>query len=92
MGSCLAARNPATSLDETVEAAAQVRWWISQSQPVVNGSSSLGDTIVYSIFDARGISTGPLRQNVALDLEAIVTPLDEFVDDFGDFYTQTPSL
>ncbi|MCA9794440.1 MAG: hypothetical protein KC910_21680, partial [Candidatus Eremiobacteraeota bacterium] len=82
--------DPKLGLDQTVASVGEMHWWLAQAMPLERGSASLSDMLARSIFDARGIETGPWKRGVLPDLEAFVTEQGDFAKGYGQLFESAP--
>ncbi len=84
------AMDPNLPVEETVKTVGEMQWWLSQTTPFKRGSASATEALTRGVLDARGIQTAAYHQGLSPDLEAFVTPLDEFVKRYPNFFIAPP--
>ena len=75
------------SIDTKTLLISQIGWWYYQLMPYTRGSGAIGNVVVQSLFDYSGIKNSPYKEGVSPDLEALVSPLQEYVKNFSEFFT-----
>lgn len=75
-----------------LDGAAQLHWWFSQLMPYRRGSAAVADMLVRTLLDAHGLSTGPWAPGVAPDVEALVEPLEHYVQIYPTLFAEPPLL
>lgn len=75
-----------------LDGVAQLHWWFSQLMPYRRGSAAVADMLVRTVLDAHGLSTGPWAPGVAPDVEALVEPLDHYVQIYPTLFAEPPLL
>lgn len=88
LGQLVKSDHSVNSKDAKVLLIAQIGWWFSQMMPYTRGSASIGIGLLQSLFDFSGIKNSPYKEGVAPDLEALVTPLPTYVENFSEFFVE----
>ncbi len=71
---------------------AEIRWILAHSTPWERGSDAISNTFIRSIYKAAGIKAYPLKRGVSLDLEAYCTNLDEYKNNFANYFIKKPEI
>ena len=69
---------------------AEIHWYFTQVMPYRNGSAGIADVLTKTIYESLGVQVSPWKKGIAPDLEALVTPLDEFVKNYESYFTKSP--
>ncbi len=77
-------------LHQTLENVARFHWLMVQAMPFQRGSAGIADMASRVLLDAAGIKTGPWRAGLAPDLEALVTPLESFTQNYAQLFETHP--
>lgn len=84
----LAKSGPSSDLiDSKTLLISQIGWWYFQAMPYTRGSGSIGNALLQSLFDFSGVKNSPYKEGVSPDLEALVTPLPKYAENFSSFLT-----
>lgn len=78
-------------LKQTLETVAEIHWWFAQMCPYQRGSAGIGDMMTKVLLDSAGIQSSPWRPELAPDMEALVTPLQEYIRNYAGFFETPPS-
>jgi hypothetical protein len=73
-------------LQEAIGKVAEMQWWFSQAMPYARGSAAIGDVLSKLAFKKLGIKVPPYKIRTAPDLEAFVTPLPKFVQNYASLF------
>lgn len=71
---------------------AQMHWFLAQLMPCQRGSAGITDVLTKSIYESLGIQVHPWKAGLAPDLEAFVRPLDDYVDNYTNFFDKPPEI
>jgi hypothetical protein len=71
---------------EIVEAAAEFQWWGSNMMPFERGSGAVIDAITKALLRAKGVESGMAKIGVALDVEAMVTPMSTYIKRYTSLF------
>ena len=77
-------------LNQTVEQVAQMHWLLAHAMPYLRGSAGIADMFTKAIFDAKGIHVSRWKEGLAPDLEALVTPLSEYIRQYASLFETKP--
>ncbi|OGI01119.1 MAG: hypothetical protein A2Y25_09995 [Candidatus Melainabacteria bacterium GWF2_37_15] len=69
---------------------AEIHWYFTQLMPYRNGSAGITDVLTKTIYESLNIQVSPWKKGIAPDLEALVTPLDEFTKNYENYFTKPP--
>lgn len=75
------------SLNEKI---GKFHWYFTNIRPYERGSAGIADVVAKSIYESAGVQISPFKKNVAPDLEAMVTPLDEYMKNYSNLYKKPP--
>lgn len=75
-------------IEEKTLLISQIGWWYFQLMPYTRGSGAIGVALLQSLFDYSGIRNSPYKDGISPDLEALVTPLPQYAENFQGFYTK----
>ena len=78
-------RNEET-LRHTTEQIAEMHWWLAHSMPYCRGSAGIADMFSKVLFDATGIEVPCWKNGLAPDMEAFITPLSEYKEQYHHFF------
>jgi avirulence protein len=70
---------------------AEIHWMLAHAVPTGGDSAVRSETAVRAIARATGTELPPFRKGVIADLEAFVTPLDQFKNTYASFFEQPNS-
>ncbi|MBA3994889.1 MAG: hypothetical protein C0469_15320 [Cyanobacteria bacterium DS2.3.42] len=79
-------------LKQITRRVAELEWLSVQSADYWQGSSELAQMRSRALFDAAGVETGRFKKGVNPGLEALTTPLSEFVANYEKMYENPPRL
>lgn len=71
---------------------AEIRWLLAHSMPWERGSDSISNIFIRSIYKSMGIKTYPIKKGISLDLEAFCTPLNEYKQNFENYFEKPPII
>ena len=71
---------------------AEIRWVLAHATPWKRGSDAISNTLIRSIYKAIGIKTSPLKRGVSLDLEAYCTNLNDYKENFANYFIKKPEI
>ncbi len=82
-------RQPKTPeiLERITEKIAQIHWLTVQAMPFNRGSAGITDLTTKTLFEYMGVQTSPWKKGLAPDLEAFVLPLDEYVKNYKNLFS-----
>jgi avirulence protein len=69
-----------------MSALAEIHWMLAHAVLEGQGHAAISETAVRSIAHATGAALPPLRKGVRPDLEAFITPLDQFKKKYSSFF------
>jgi hypothetical protein len=75
-----------------LDGVAQIHWWFSQAMPYRRGSAAIGDMLTKAVLEFHQLSTPCWRAGVAPDLEALCSPLEEYVERYPDLFITPPTF
>ena len=82
------ADNAQTILNYTAEC----EWFSAQSWKYAPGCAGIAQLKTRATLDFAGIHNGRYKENLDPNLEALVMPLEEFVQNFSSFFESPPSV
>ena len=80
------------SLTDVNTSIAEIRWILAHVTPWERGSDAISNTFIRSLYKAMGIKTYPLKKGVSLDLEAYCTNLEDYKQNFSNYFTKKPKI
>ncbi len=63
-----------------------IHWCIAQSMPFKRGSAAIADAYAKSLFEGLNIQVAPWKEGLSPDMEAFITPLDEYSKKYKTFF------
>ena len=81
----VASATPAQRLNQLAE----MHWLLAHAMPDYRGSAAKSELAIRSMAMALDMELPPFREHIAPDLEAFVTPLDEFVSKYAREFFET---
>ncbi len=81
-------KNP--SCDDVMRSCAIIQWLIAQETPYYRGSDSIANLLTKSIMHANRIHISPVKSGISLDFEAFDTDLDEYIENYPNFFKERP--
>lgn len=83
-------KNP--TLSDINRSCAIIQWLIAQENPYIRGNDSIANVLTKSIYNAYNINISPLKKGVSLDFEAFYSDMDEYINNYPDFFEKAPSF
>lgn len=80
------AKHPETGTEDTINAVAELHWWLAHGMPFNRGSAGITDALTKAIFYAKGIFPGRWRSDVSPDIKAFHTTLGQFVEQYRSLF------
>jgi len=80
------------SLDPINKKVAEIHWHLVQDAPYLRGTAGISDVTTKTIYEALGVQVSPWKKGLAPDLEALVTPLDDFVEKYPKMFEKMPQV
>lgn len=74
------------SIDTKALLISQIGWWFFQVMPYTRGNGGIGNALLQSLYDFSSIKNSPYKEGLSPDLEALVTPLPIYAENFSDFF------
>ena len=71
-----------------IDMLSQIHWWLSHLMPYRRGSAAISDMLIRSLFESRGVVPGPWRPGVLPDVEALVTPLEKYIEQYKSLFCE----
>lgn len=71
---------------------AELHWYMANSTPYGRGSAGITDILIKSIYESMNIQVDAWKKGLAPDLEAFVTPLDEFIEKYPTYFSSPPKF
>lgn len=68
----------------------KLHWLLIQTMPFDRGSAGISDVITKILFEVKNIQVSKWRKNIAPDMEALVTPMEEYQKRYVDFFDTPP--
>ena len=81
-------KNP--SCQDVMRSCAIIQWLIAQETPYYSGSDSIANLLTKSIMHAYGVHISPIKSGISLDFEAFDTDLDEYINNYPNFFKEKP--
>ncbi len=72
--------------EQALEALASMHWDLAQNTFYRRGSAAISEMLIHGIARAHGILIGGIKPGIMPDLEAIMTPKEEFVKNYKNFF------
>ena len=69
---------------------ATMHWLLAHAMPYLRGSAGIADMFTKAVLDAKGIEVSPWKPGLAPDLEALVTPLPQFIQQYASYFEKAP--
>jgi hypothetical protein len=80
------------NLEDAIQRIASIHWWMIQALPFNGGAAGITDMLTKTLFKHLGIQTSKWRPGIAPDLEALTTPLEEYVHNYPTFFQKPLEL
>ncbi len=80
-----------TSPAQRLNRLAEMHWLLAHAMPDYRGSAAKSELAIRSMAMALDMELPPFREHIAPDLEAFVTPLDEFISKYASEFFETES-
>lgn len=74
------------NLTEAINKVATIHWWMIQALQFTGGAAGISDMLTKTLFKHLGIQTSKWRPNIAPDMEALTTPLNEYIQNYPSFF------
>ena len=71
-----------------IDMLSQIHWWLSHLMPYRRGSAAISDMLIRSLFESSGVVPGPWRPGVLPDVEALVTPLEKYIEQYKSLFCE----
>lgn len=71
---------------------AELHWYLANATPYERGSAGIIDVLTKSIYESANIQTSPWKEGLSPDMEAFVTPLNEFVEKYPSYFESLPKF
>lgn len=79
------------NLNKATKHIAEVHWWLAHGMFFYRGNAGIADMYTKILFDSLGIDVESWK-NISPDMEAFVTPLDEYIKNYPDFFMKRPNF
>ena len=71
---------------------AEIRWIMAHSTPWERGSDAISNVFMRVLYKTFGIKTYPSAKGISFDMEAFCTNLNEYKQNFPNFFVKPPSV
>jgi Avirulence protein len=85
-----AALEPGLAPQEHLRAMGDLHWLLAHAMLDARGSAAKSEMLVRAVGYAVGIELPPFARGIVPDLEAFLTPREEFADHYGQLFTRPP--
>lgn len=86
------AMNPKLSVKESLETVGELHFYSAHAMPYARGSAAVSDMTSRAILDAKGIKSGPWKDGIVPDIEALVSnDAKKFGREYGTMFEQLPT-
>lgn len=82
--------NSKKKLKRLNEQIAKIHWIFAHTMPYGKGSAGIADALTKTIYESLNIQVAPWKKGVSPDLEAFVTPLDKFIENYTELFEIPP--
>lgn len=79
-------------LNEINKKVAELHWYLANATPYEKGSAGIVDVLTKSIYESMNIQTSPWKKGLSPDMEAFVTPLNEFIEKYPSYFDSPPKF
>jgi len=80
------------TLDKINKNIAEIHWYFAHAVPFVRGSAGICDILCKGLYEALNIELSPWKKGVSPDLEAFVTPLETFKENYSQYIVSEPKF
>ncbi len=78
------------NLEQINKQIGEIHWFFAQATPYYRGSAGIGDILTKAIYESHGIQVSPWKPGVAPDLEAFVTDLEDYKNNYSHLFETPP--
>lgn len=78
------------SLDEINKQIGEIHWFFAQATPYYRGSAGIADILTKAIYESLDIQVSPWKKGIAPDLEAFVTDLEDYKNNYSNLFEKPP--
>lgn len=71
---------------------AELHWYLANAIPYERGSAGIVDVLTKSIYESMYIQTSPWKKGLSPDMEAFVTPVNEFIEKYPSYFDSPPKF
>lgn len=78
------------NLNKALRSAAAIHWLYIQAAPILRGTAASTDMLTKVLLDMLDIDVPKWKEGLAPDLEALVTPFEQYVENYPNFFVRRP--
>ncbi len=80
------------NIKEANDKIAELRWIMAHSMPWERGTDSISNVFMRALYKAMGVKAYPPAKGISFDLEAFCTNLEEYKNNFANYFEKPPEV